>query len=68
MIGICPNCKINLKDPPFSNRERNEILIVMIYRRKIDNNEAIRSMDEIGYCEICGAKKEELEDQKDNNK
>jgi len=64
MIGICPHCKIELKKPPFNNRETNELLIVMNYRSKIDNNIQIKSIDELGYCEVCNAKVEDLKKQK----
>ena len=60
MIGICPHCKIELKKPPFNNRETNELLIVMNYRSKIDNNIKIKSIDEVGYCEVCNAKVEDI--------
>ena len=63
MLGICPNCKIKLKIPPFRDRETNEVLIVMIYRNKIDNNIQIKSIKEIGYCEICKAREKDIQEQ-----
>ncbi|MBD3253026.1 hypothetical protein GF386_04805 [Candidatus Pacearchaeota archaeon] len=64
MIGRCPSCGIELKEPPFNNRETNEVLITMIYRGFMDKGISIKPVDEIGYCEICKAKKEDLEQQK----
>lgn len=63
MLGICPNCKIKLKEPPFNGRETNEVMLVMNYRFKIDNKIPIKSFDEIGTCEICNATKEDFEQQ-----
>lgn len=63
MIGICPHCKIRLKDPPFKNRETNEVMIVMRYRNMIDNNLQLKSIEEIGYCVVCNARLEDLRDQ-----
>lgn len=64
MLGICPHCKIRLKSPPFRDRETNEVMIVMIYRSKIDNKLPIRDIHEIGYCEICKATEKDIEEQK----
>lgn len=66
MLGICPNCKIELKKSPFNSRETNEVLLTLRYRSKRDKNEDIKSIDDLGYCEICNAKKEDLEEQKSN--
>jgi hypothetical protein len=63
MIGICPHCKIRLKEPPFSQRETNEIMIVMIYRAKLDNKVQIKTIEELGYCEVCRAKLDDLKEQ-----
>lgn len=64
MIGICPNCGIKLKQPPFNKRETNEILITLKYRKFIDNDLIIPRVDETGFCEICSASLEDLEEQK----
>ena len=61
MIGICPHCKIELKKQKNSNRETNEILVVMNYRRKLESGEKLKSVSETGYCEICNATLEDLE-------
>lgn len=63
MLGICPHCKIKLKIPPFRDRETNEVLIVMIYRHKIDNKIPIKPIQELGYCEICKAKEKDIKGQ-----
>ena len=42
MIGICPHCKIKLKEKPFSNRLTNEILVVMSYRQKIESKSNLK--------------------------
>ena len=64
MLGICPNCKIKLKTPPFGKRETNEMLLVLNYRKIIENKIQLKSIDELGYCELCDATKKELESQK----
>lgn len=63
MLGTCPNCKIKLKEPPFNNRETNEMLLILNYRKLIENNLPIKSFDELGYCELCNAKKQDFEKQ-----
>ena len=65
MIGICPNCGIRLKEPPYNERETNEILVVMIYRAKLDKKIPIKPIEELGFCEICRARIEDLMMQKD---
>jgi hypothetical protein len=64
MIGICPNCNIRLKEPPFKDRETNEVMIVMIYRNLLDKKIPIKPIEELGYCEVCKAKLEDLNKQK----
>ena len=63
MIGICPHCKIDLKKPPFGERETNEVIIVMKYRSIIDSNSNVKSIEEIGYCEVCNASIDDLKKQ-----
>jgi len=63
MIGRCPNCGIELDKSPFTNRETNEVMIVMKYRKKLDSNEEIKSLEELGYCEICNATLKEIKEQ-----
>lgn len=63
MLGICPHCKIRLKSPPIRDRETNEVLIIMIYRHKIDNKIPIKPIQELGYCEICKANKQDIQEQ-----
>jgi hypothetical protein len=65
MLGICPNCRIRLKDPPFNGRDTNEVMLVIRYREAVENGSMLRSIDDIGYCELCNAKKEDLEKQKE---
>lgn len=45
MIGKCPNCGINLKEPPFENREINEVVLTLKYRYFIDSNKSITSIE-----------------------
>ena len=61
MIGICPHCKIDLKQEPFGNRETNEMLVVMNYRKKLDSGQDLKPVSELGYCEICNATLDYLE-------
>ena len=44
MIGICPHCKIDLKRNPSNNRETNEMLVVMNYRRKLESNSELKGI------------------------
>ena len=64
MLGICPNCKIKLKEPPFDERDTNEVMLIIRYRDIIENGSTLKPIDELGYCELCKAKKEDLEAQK----
>jgi len=63
MIGKCPNCSINLKEPPFENRETNEVVITLKYRSFIDNDRSLDSIEKKGYCDICNAKINDLQKQ-----
>lgn len=63
MLGICPNCKIKLDIPPFNGRETNEVMLVLIYRKLIDSNIGLKSIDDLGYCEVCNAKKSDIDSQ-----
>jgi len=56
MIGKCPHCGISLSQPPFENRNTNEVLLTLRYRDFIDNNKPIPTVEQKGYCEICNAK------------
>lgn len=60
MLGICPNCKIDLKKLPNKN-EISEMMLILNYRKLIDSGEKPKSIDELGYCEICKATKKEIE-------
>ena len=64
MIGNCPHCGIELKKPPFDNRETNEVVITLRYRYFLDNNRQIISIEKAGYCEICDARLESIKNQK----
>lgn len=68
MIGICPNCSIRLKEPPFNERETNEVMITLAYRDIIDSGAIPRKIDELGYCEVCKATLEDIKDQVKNLK
>jgi len=64
MIGRCPHCGIELKKPPFNNRETNEVMIVLIYRQFVESGDKVESMKTAGYCKVCRAKPEDLKEQK----
>jgi hypothetical protein len=63
MIGICPNCGINLKEPPHNSRETNEVMIVLIYRRLIESDKGVPPLKETGKCAVCNASAEDLIEQ-----
>ena len=65
MIGKCPNCGINLKEPPFENRNTNEVMLTLKYRDFIENDKELTSIEKKGYCVICNAKFRDLEMQKE---
>lgn len=67
MLGICPNCSIKLKEPPFTDRDTNEVMLVIRYRKIIEAGKNPKPIDELGYCELCNAKKQDLESQKNNS-
>jgi len=67
MIGKCPHCGIDLNLPPINKRETNEVMIVMLFRSKIDNNDKLKPIEVLGYCEICNATIDDLKEQKSNN-
>jgi len=60
MIGICPHCGINLKEPPINNRETNEVMIVLIYRKFIESDNKLPSLEETGKCVVCNATIEDV--------
>ena len=63
MIGRCPSCGIGLKEPPFNNRETNEVVITLRYRNYVENNKTMASVEKKGYCDICNANIEDLKEQ-----
>ncbi len=67
MLGICPNCNIKLKEPPYTDRDTNEVMLVIRYRDIIESGKKPKSVDELGFCELCNAKKEDLEKQKNKS-
>ena len=64
MIGICPNCGIKLKEPPFNQREMNEVIITLRYRKYKDNDLEIPSVEKTGHCLICSASLQDVKMQK----
>lgn len=64
MIGLCPNCSIKLKEPPFNNRETNEVMITLLYRKLVESGKKLKNIAEFGYCEICKATLEDLKEQR----
>ena len=63
MIGRCPNCGISLKEPPFNNRETNEVVITLRYRGYVDSGKPIATVEKRGYCDICNAKIADMKEQ-----
>ena len=63
MIGICPSCGIKLKEPPFNNRETNEVVLTLRYRDLVENNESLPSIEKAGYCVLCNAQIADLKEQ-----
>ena len=63
MIGRCPHCGIKLKEPPFNNRETNEVMITLKYRDLVENNTSMLSIEKAGYCEICDAQLKDIKEQ-----
>ncbi len=64
MMGICPNCKIRLKEPPFNGRETNEVVLTLKYRKFVENKSKLNNIEDLGYCELCNASKEDIKEQK----
>ena len=64
MIGKCPHCEIELKKPPFNNREINEVMIVLIYRQLVESGDKIENIKSTGFCKVCRATVEDLKEQK----
>ena len=60
MIGVCPHCGIRLKEPPHNNRETNEVMIVLIYRKLIESKKDLPSLKETEKCIVCNATAEDL--------
>ena len=67
MLGICPNCKIKLKEPPFNDRETNEVMLILNYRKLVENKIILKPLEQLGFCELCKAKKEDLDKQCNGN-
>ncbi|MBR9705230.1 hypothetical protein GOV12_07495 [Candidatus Pacearchaeota archaeon] len=63
MLGVCPNCKISLKDPPVENRNTNEVMLVLKYRGLVEQGIILKSIEDLGYCELCKATLESLKKQ-----
>ena len=55
MLGTCPYCKVKLREPPFGERNTNEVMLVLKYRKIIENKLDLKSLEELGYCELCNA-------------
>lgn len=64
MIGKCPLCGISLDKPPFNDRERSEVILILKYRKIIENNIQIKTIEELGFCELCNARENDLKKQK----
>lgn len=55
MLGICPNCKIDLKENSDNKRITNEVMLVLKYREMVERGCKPRDIKELGYCELCNA-------------
>jgi hypothetical protein len=64
MIGKCPGCGISLKEPPFNNRETNEVVLTLRYRGLVEDKQAVPSVEKAGYCMLCNAQIKDLKEQK----
>ncbi len=64
MIGKCPHCGIKLNEPPFGERELNEVMILIRYREMMESGMDIEDIGTLGYCKVCNAKKGEVEGQR----
>lgn len=64
MLGICPNCKIDLSKPPFDTKEISEMMLILNYRKLIEKGMKPKSVDELGHCELCKSTKKDIEKQK----
>ena len=60
MIGVCPHCGIKLKEPPINDRETNEIMVVLTYRRFLESNKPLPSLEESGKCIVCNATADDI--------
>ena len=56
MLGICPNCKIELSSPVFKDKKISEMLLILKYREMIESNNPPKSIEELGYCELCNTR------------
>ena len=63
MIGRCPNCGISLKEPPFNDRETNEVVITLRYRGYVDSGKSIATVEKKGYCDVCNANVADMKEQ-----
>lgn len=52
-----------MKEPPFNNRETNEVMITLIYRALIESGAKLKKINELGYCEVCKATLKDLKEQ-----
>ncbi len=64
MIGKCPNCNIQLKEPPFEGRNTNEVMLTLKYRGLVESNTKLPTIEKAGYCTVCDAKLADLKEQK----
>jgi uncharacterized protein with PIN domain len=63
MIDRCPHCNIELKKPPMSGRETNEMLLVLTYRKMIESGANLKTIEKLGHCPVCRATISELREQ-----
>lgn len=64
MMGTCPHCGIRLKEPPENKRERNEVMLVIAYRKIVEAGSKLKDLAELGHCQLCHATLKDIESQK----
>jgi len=67
MIGKCPHCKIDLNMPPFGNRIINEVMLIIWYRKIIEQGKKLPDIKEAGVCKLCNASLKDLNKQKNSS-
>jgi len=67
MIGKCPHCKIDLNMPPYGKRITNEVMLIIWYRKIIEQGKKLPRIQESRTCKLCNASLKDLKIQKQNS-